>query len=248
MLAVVGNMRAKDAMTQPVISISSQDSILEAVRLMLQHKISGLPAFDEAGNLAGIVTEGDFLRRTETDTLRRRPRWIEFFVGAGKLAEEYVHASARKVGEVMTTEVHTVSEDTPLDEVVGIMEQHRIRRVPVTRGKEVVGIVTRSNLLRALINAAQQRRSMSTDDATIRRQLLSHLARQKWAPTDAIDVAVVNGTVTLSGFITDERERRALCTAAENIPGVKKVEDQLAWLVPGTGVMVGPVIIAGSGK
>jgi CBS domain-containing protein len=148
----------------------------------------------------------------------------------------------------MTTEVHAVSEDTPLDEVVGIMEQHRIRRVPVTRGKEVVGIVTRSNLLRALINASQQRRSMSTDDATIRRQLLSHLAHQKWAPTDAIDVAVVNGIVTLSGFITDERQRRALCIAAENIPGVTKVEDQLAWLVPGTGVMSAPVMIAGTGK
>jgi osmotically-inducible protein OsmY len=89
---------------------------------------------------------------------------------------------------------------------------------------------------------------MSTDDATIRRQLLSHLAHQKWAPTDAIDVAVVNGTVTLSGFITDERQRRALCIAAENIPGVTKVEDQLAWLVPGTGVMSAPVMIAGTGK
>ena len=168
MLAVVeGNMRAKDAMTQPVIFISSQDSILEAVRLMLQHKISGLPAFDESGNLAGIVTEGDFLRRTETNTLRRRPRWIEFFVGAGKLAEEYVHASARKVGEVMTTEVHAVSEDTPLDEVVTIMEHHHIRRVPVMRGKKVAGIVTRADLLRALINTAQQRLPMSTNDATI---------------------------------------------------------------------------------
>ena len=241
-------MRAKDAMTQPVISISSQDSILQAVRLMLQHKISGLPAFDESGNLAGIVTEGDFLRRTETDTLRRRPRWIEFFVGAGKLAEEYVHASAREVSEIMTTDVHTVSEDTPLDEVVTIMEQHRIRRVPVMRGKEVLGIVTRADLLRALINTAQQRRSISTDDATIRRQLLSHLAHQKWAPAEAIDVAVVNGTVTLSGFITDERQRRALCIAAENIPGVKKVEDQLAWLVPGTGVMGAPLLITGTGK
>ena len=180
--------------------------------------------------------------------MRRRPRWIEFFVGAGKLAEEYVHASAREVSEVMTTDVHTVSEDTPLDEVVTIMEQHRIRRVPVMRGKEVLGIVTRADLLRALINTAQQRRSISTDDATIRRQLLSHLAHQKWAPAEAIDVAVVNGTVTLSGFITDERQRRALCIAAENIPEVKKVEDQLAWLVPGTGVMGAPLLITGTGK
>jgi osmotically-inducible protein OsmY len=74
------------------------------------------------------------------------------------------------------------------------------------------------------------------------------LAEQKWAPVGTIDVVVRNGNVTLSGFITDERERRALCIAAENIPGVKNVEDQLAWLVPGTGVMVGPVMIAGSGK
>ena len=86
-------MQAKDVMTHPVISVSTQGSILEAVRLMLQHKVSGLPVFDESGNLAGIVTEGDFLRRVETDTLRRRPRWIELIVGPGKLAEEYVRAS-----------------------------------------------------------------------------------------------------------------------------------------------------------
>jgi CBS domain-containing protein len=240
-------MQAKDVMTHPVISVSTQGSILEAVRLMLQHKVSGLPVFDESGNLAGIVTEGDFLRRVETDTLRRRPRWIELIVGPGKLAEEYARASTRNVRDVMTTEVHSVSEDAPLGEVVTIMEQNRIKRVPVMRGNEVVGIVTRANLLRALINAAKPQLS-STDDATIRGRLLSHLAEQKWAPVGTIDVVVRNGNVTLSGFVTDERERRALCIAAENIPGVKNVEDQLAWLVPGTGVMVGPVMIAGSGK
>jgi CBS domain-containing protein len=240
-------MQAKDVMTHPVISISTQSSILEAVGLMLQHKISGLPVFDELRNLVGVVTEGDFLRRVETDTLRRRPRWIELIVGPGKLAEEYVRASTRNVSEVMTTEVHAVSEDAPLSEIVTLMEQNRIKRVPVMRGNEVVGIVTRANLLRALINAAKQRLS-STDDATIRGRLLSHLAEQKWVPVGTIDVVVRNGNVTLSGFITDERERRALCIAAENIPGVKNVEDQLAWLVPGTGVMVGPVMITGSGK
>ena len=120
-------MQAKDVMTHPVISVSTQGSILEAVRLMLQHKVSGLPVFDELGNLAGIVTEGDFLRRVETDTLRRRPRWIELIVGPGKLAEEYVRASTCNVSEVMTTEVHAVSEDAPLGEIVTIMEQNRIR-------------------------------------------------------------------------------------------------------------------------
>ena len=240
-------MQAKDVMTHPVISVSTRGSILEAVRLMLQHKISGLPVFDESGKLAGIVSEGDFLRRAETDTLRRRPRWIELFVGPGKLADEYVHASTRKVSEVMTAEVHTVSENAALDEVVTIMEQNHIKRVPVMYREEVVGIVTRTDLLRALINGQSHacRRPMTPLFAG---SYSRHLAQQRWAPIGTIDVVVRNGIVTFSGFITDERERRALCTAAENIPGVKKVEDQLAWLVPGTGVMVGPVIITGSGK
>ena len=240
-------MQAKDVMTHPVISVSRGSSILEAVQLMLRHKISGLPVLDESGNLAGIVSEGDFLRRAETDTLRRRPRWIELLVGPGKLADEYVHASTRKVSEVMTSEVHTVSENASLDEVVTTMEQNQIKRVPVMCREKVTGIVTRTDLLRALINATKPRLS-SSDDATIREQLISHLAQQPWAPVGTIDVAVRKGVVTLSGFITDERERGALCTAAENIPGVKRVEDQLAWLVPGTGVMTPPVVITGSGR
>ncbi len=241
-------MRAKDVMTQPVMTVSSQSSILEAVRLMLQNKISGLPVVDKAGELAGILTEGDFLRRTETDTLRRRPRWIEFLLGPGRLAEEYVRTSGRRVDEVMTTEVVSVLEDAPLDEVVTVMERHRIKRVPVVRGKHVVGIVTRANLLHALITAAKPRLPTAVDDAAIRAQLLSHLNQQKWAPVEAIDVAVANGIVTLSGVITDERERQALCVAAENIPGVEKVEDQLALLVPAAGVMGEAVTILGPGQ
>jgi CBS-domain-containing membrane protein len=241
-------MQAKDVMTEPVITISSQSSVLEAVQLMLQNKISGLPVLDDTGSLVGVITEGDFLRRTETNTLRRRPRWIEFFVGPGKLAEEYVHANGRQVDEVMSTQVLSVSENTPLDEVVSIMEHHLIKRVPVVHENKIVGIVTRANLLRALMDATRSIPSRSTNDAAIRSQLLDHLDQQKWAPVGAIGVAVSNGTVTLSGVITDERQRQALCVAAENISGVKKVEDQLAWLVPGTGVMGEPVMIVGPGQ
>ena len=126
--------------------------------------------------------------------------WI---VGPGKLADEYVHASTRKISEVMTSEVHTVSENAPLDDVITTMEQNHIKRVPVMYREKLVGIVTRTDLLRALINAAKPRLS-SADDGTIRGQSLSHLAQQKWAPVGTIDVAVRNGNVTFSGFITDE--------------------------------------------
>jgi len=237
-------MNAKDVMTQPAVSIAQDASILEAVGLMLRHKISGLPVVDSAGHLVGIVTEGDFLRRAEIGTQRRRPRWIEFFI-PGRLADEYVHASGRRVDELMTSDVLTVGEDAPLEDIVRMLERNRIKRVPVLRGDELVGIVTRANLVRALIGAAKAAPKLSGDDAAIHERLLAELKKQPWAPTDGIDITVNNGVVTLSGILTDDRIRQALCVAAENIPGVKQVEDQIAWLIPGTGVVGAPPMIIG---
>src|SRR5262245_62918351 len=117
-------MKAKDVMTQPVASVAVNAPILDAIRLMLQKNISGLPVVDAAGHLVGIVTEGDLLRRVETGTQRRRPRWIEFLLGPGRLADEYVQAAGRKVDEVMSTEVHTVTEDEPLEVAVSLMERY----------------------------------------------------------------------------------------------------------------------------
>jgi len=137
-------------MTRHVVTIAPNASILEALRLMLEHKISGLPVVNGEGNLAGIVTEGDFLRRAETGTERKRSRWFEFLVGPGALAADYVRSHARRVDEVMTTDIHTITEDAPLDDVVALMEKHRIKRLPVMRGGELVGILSRANLLHAL--------------------------------------------------------------------------------------------------
>src|SRR6476619_640582 len=135
-------MKASDVMTQQVISVGPETSILEVARLMLQHRISGLPVVDAKGNLVGIVTEGDFLRRTEIGTQRRRPRWLEFIIGPGRLAGEYAHTSGRKVDEVMTTEVRTGVGDNPLKEVVHLKERHRIKRLPVLRERDLVGIIS----------------------------------------------------------------------------------------------------------
>jgi len=238
-------MQAKDVMTQPVISVAADASVLEAVRIMLQNKISGVPVVDASGHLVGIVTEGDFLRRIETGTLRRRPRWIEFLFGPGRLAEEYVQASSRRVDEIMTPDVQTVTEDDSLENIVRLMERHAVKRVPVLRGRELAGIVTRQNLMRALVHATKPMPGLSSSDAEIRERLLAHLAEQPWAPTGAIDVTVTDGVVTLSGVLTDDRQRQALCVAAENIHGVKKVEDRLAWVIPGTGIVGDPPMIVG---
>jgi CBS domain-containing protein len=126
-------MKAHEVMTWGVITVEPDASVTRAVRLMLQNKISGLPVVEAEGQLVGMVTEGDFLRRGQLGTQRQRPRWLEFLLGPGKLATEYVQASGQKVKQIMTPEPKTVTPQTPLEEVVGLMERHRIKRLRLYR-------------------------------------------------------------------------------------------------------------------
>ena len=231
-------MKVSEIMTRDVVSVAPDAAVLEAVRLMLQRRISGLPVVDAAGDLQGIVTEGDFLRRAETGTQRKRSRFVEFLLGPGRLATDYAQASGRKVGDVMTLDVRTVTEDASLEEVVHVMERYRVKRVPVVQGQKVVGIVTRANLMRAVATLALAEHPVAVGDAAIRESLIAELKKQRWAPVGLIDVVVKDGVVKLSGALTDERQRQAIRIAAENIPGVSKVEDHLVWIEPNSGVVI----------
>jgi CBS domain-containing protein len=219
-------MNVADVMTRGVISLAPDDSMRKAAQLMLRYDMSGIPVVDR-GKLVGIVTEGDFLRRTETGTERQRRRWIEILVGPGRLAEEYAHAHGRTIDEVMTREVVTVAEDTSLEEAVRLMELHHVKRLPVVKGDAVVGIITRANLVRAFIMALPKIPASPVSDAAIREKLVAELDKQPWAPRGSFDAVVENGVVDLQGIIRDERQCVALRIAAENIPGVKQVRDHL---------------------
>ena len=231
-------MKARDVMTQRVISIESSATILQGARLMLQNRISGLPVVDASGNLVGIVTEGDFLRRSEIATERKRPRWLQFLLGSGHLAEEFVQSHGRKIDEVMTRDPYSIVEDTPLEEVVKLMEKHRVKRLPVVRGRQLVGIVSRANLLHALVSFSRNLKPVSASDEQIRARLLKELDKEKWAPSALVNVVVRDGVVELCGSITDERQRPALKVMAENIPGVKDVRDHLVWVEPMSGTLL----------
>ena len=231
-------MQVKDVMTRSVISVEPDESIMKAARLMLQNRISGLPVIDKDGELMGIVTEGDFLRRGELGTQRRRPKWLEFIVGPGRLAEEYVHASGRKIDEIMTTDPVTASEDDTLEKVVEVMERRRVKRLPVVKNGRVVGIIARSNLMHALASLArdeeQRAERAQPDDSQVRDNILAVLDRQNWAPR--VNVVVKNGVAELWGVITDDRERKAVVVAVENVPGVGHVHDHLVWVEPMSGI------------
>ena len=234
-------MQAKDIMSSPVVSIAPDATVLQAVQTMLQRRISGLPVIDKDGRLVGIATEGDLLRRVETGTQRRRPRWLEFLLGPGRLADEYTRTHGRKVNDVMTPDPLSVAEDAALEEIVKLMEKHQIKRVPVLRGEQVIGIVTRANLLHALAGVSREApASIESSDAAIRAAFLAELAKEKWAPIALINPIVRDGVIELWGTITDERERQALIVAAENVPGVKVVRDHLAWVEPTTGMVYQP--------
>src|SRR6516164_8265767 len=227
-------MQVKDIMTINVISIGADEAIVKAAGLMLQNRISGLPVVDKEGELVGMVTEGDFLRRGELGTQRRRPKWLEFIVGPGKLAEEYVRTSGRKVEDVMTPDPWTVREDDSLETVVEMMERHHVKRLPVTRGGRMVGIVSRANLLHALATYASDLPAPAGGDSAIRANILAAFAKQDWAPR--VNVIVKDGVAELRGVVTDDRERQGRVVAAENVAGVKKVHDHLVWVEPISGL------------
>jgi CBS domain-containing protein len=231
-------MHAQQIMTRRVVTTTEESSIADAAKLMLQERISGLPVMNGTGKLVGIVSEGDFLQRTEIGTKRRRAAWIEFFTGPGKLADEFVHQEGRRVSDVMTKEPITVDGETSLTDIVDLMERKGIKRLPVVRGDELVGIVTRANLLQAVANLSRDVPDPTADDDHLRHRILMTIEKQLWRPI-GLNAVVRNGIVDLSGIITDDRQRQAAVTAARNFAGVKGVHDHLCWVESMSGYYIG---------
>jgi CBS domain-containing protein len=222
-------MRAHQIMTRPVFTVLPDATILEAANLMLRRHISALPVVDAAGKLVGIVSEGDFIHRSEIGTQRKRSRLLKFILGPGQAATDFVQERGCKIAEIMTHDPVTITEDTSLEAVVALMEKNKLKRLPVMRGEQLVGIVSRSNLLQAVANLARQIPDPTADDDHIRSRIIDALGRNDWCP-HGLSVIVRDGMVDLGGIITDERSRQAAIVCAENIAGVKKVQDHLCWV------------------
>jgi len=222
-------MRAHQIMTRDVITVTPHTTIEAAARIMLRTHISGLPVLDDAGNLVGIVSESDFLRRSEIGTGRKRPAWLQFFVGPGRTAADFVRERGRKVKDVMTERPVTVGEDTPLEELVGLMEKKGIKRLPVMSGNILKGIVTRSNLLQAVASMAHEIPDPTADDDHIRDRITRTVNATDWRPI-GFEVTVRKGVVHLHGIITSDKARQATIVAAENTAGVRKVHDHLCFV------------------
>ncbi len=220
-------MHAHEIMSRHVITINADALVTTAIRLMMSHRIGGLPVIDAEGKLIGILSESDFLRRVEIGTEKRRGRWLALLAGADQVALDFARQHGRKVGEIMSPNPITIGEDTPLEQIVRLMESHNVRRFPVIRREEVVGMVTRADFLAAIANRSLEPGSYSDDDNAVRGAVLAALSQASWRPC-ALNVSVHEGVVVLRGTVKSDDDQKAVVVAAENVPGVKRVEDQLS--------------------
>jgi CBS domain-containing protein len=230
-------MRAHQIMTRNVISVTPHTTIEEAAKIMLRMQISGLPVVDQAGGLVGIVSESDFLRRSEIGTGRKRAKWLQFFLGPETTASEFVRERGRRVEDVMTADPVTVDEETSLEELVRLMEKRGIKRLPVMSGRTLKGIVTRSNLLQAVASLAHEIPDPTADDDHIRKRIVRAVDATDWRPI-GFEVTVRKGVVHLHGLITTDQARQAAIVAAENTAGVKQVHDHLCFVDSWSGFYV----------
>lgn len=222
-------MRASDVMTTQVVTVTPDTTIHAAAKLLADHHISGLPVVDANGAVIGIVSEGDLLHRAEIGTgAQRRAWWLELLSSTRELAQAYTKEHANLVKDVMSDNVISVAEDTPLGEIADVLERNRIKRVPVMSDGKLVGIVSRANLIRALASVTPPEPAPATvaDDAAIRDAVLAALRGHRWS-LPRQNVIVTAGVVHVWGVIESEEEGRAIRVAAETVPGVKKVESHL---------------------
>lgn len=228
-------MHAADIMTTKVITVQTATPVREIAGLLLKHKISAVPVVDAEQNVVGIVSEGDLMRRAENDTGQRRSRWLEAIFSTEEKAAEYIKSHGRTADDVMTRDVLTVKEDTPVHEIARLLETRHIKRVPVISEGRLVGIVSRANLLHGLAaKGADSAASGSADDRTIRETLLHVLSEEAGLDAGLINVIVDDGVVQLWGIVDTDNEKKAVQIAAETTPGVKAVENNLgkvpAWI------------------
>ncbi len=223
-------MKVSDVMTRKVVTVAPETPLTEVARLMLSRHISAVPVVD-AGRVVGIVSEGDLARRPELGTEAQRSPWVRLWYTRETLAEDFVKSHGRTAGQVMTPEVITVCENAPITEAVELMEKHHVKRLPVVRDDVIVGIISRADLVRALLLVSEMPGPTPGDQA-IRMQIVGELKKQPWAPWASIEIAVVEGVVTLWGTVETTQQREAVRVLAENTSGARRVKNLITIAVP----------------
>ena len=216
-------LSARDLMAAEVVTSPPETPVMALVRLFTDRGVSAVPITDASGTLLGIVTERDLIRRL-ADEDQQPAGWLARLTSTPNArAARYAGSHGATAREVMTEKVVTVAPDATAAHVAHVMERHGIRRVLVTEGGRLLGMVTRTDLLRALV--ADRPPEGEVSDERIRAAILAAMRRESWADTLHVTVDVRGGEVEFYGFSRSASVQRALRVLAENVPGVSKVVD-----------------------
>ncbi|NQV57525.1 MAG: CBS domain-containing protein [Rhodospirillales bacterium] len=221
-------MFAKDIMTTNVITVGPDQTVAEIAKLLINRRISAAPVVDENGKILGIVSEGDLVHRVLGDNEVRRSWWLSFLGDPSDVPAEYAKLHGRKARDVMTKDVVTAPSFTPINSIAEMLEKKRIKRVPIVDNGKLMGIVSRANVIQALIGQTDKApKEASPSDQAIRTSLLEEFNEHPWSSASTYNIVVKDGIVRYWGFVESEEAKEAMRIAAENIPGVKSVESNL---------------------
>ena len=222
-------MQAKDVMTHNVITVNPETTVENIAKVLLDNRISAVPVVTQDQQILGIVSEGDLMRRPEIDTERSRSWWLDFVRGSQENAADYIKTHGLAAEQIMTKQITTVEEHTPLGEIAQLLEKKHIKRVPVVKSNKLVGIVSRANILQSLAtHKSTLSQPTSIDDQNLRSKILTSIREKRWVTHGTPNVIVSNGDVELWGWVESEQEREALKLAIKSIPGVKSLESHLS--------------------
>jgi len=227
-------MKVRDVMTPNVVSVTADMAVPEIATLMLERRISAVPVIDAKAQVVGVISEGDLIRRPELGTDKPRSRWLRFFMSDDDRAHDFVKTHGLHARDVMSRPVISVTPEATLTDVVNLMTTRRIKRVMVLEHGKLIGVVTRSDLLRTLhAREALPTEGVPQDDASVRARILKTIDEQGWAASAIINVQVTDGTAYLWGVVDSDEQRKAIMVAVEGVPGVRAIEDHLGKLLAG---------------
>jgi CBS domain-containing protein len=225
-------VKVQDVMTRDVISVGPQTTVHDVAALMAEKRISGVPVVTETNMVIGVVSQSDLIHRAELGTDRRRKWWLRVFSDDRQLAKDFSQSHGQTARDVMVRHVVTIRADAELGEAAELLDSHRVKRLPVVDNGKLVGMLTRTDLVRALAATRDRSRGEVGDDAALHKTLFERMRQETWLNRALVSATVKNGHVTITGIVEGSEQRDALRVLAEEVAGIGKADVEVSTGLP----------------